>query len=81
MSHIEICVKNELLRNGLVLVDLRASAVLRLPNQKTTLDYLKKSSAAIYLLRTVPPITRSEAVYIQGALPLLNKIFGFKING
>ncbi len=75
VSHIEICVKNELLRNGLVLVDLPGVGSITIANQKTTLDYLKKSSAAIYLLRTVPPITRSEAVYIQGALPLLNKIF------
>lgn len=75
ISHIEISFKNELLKNGLVLVDLPGVGSITLENQKATLDYLRKSSAAIFLLRTVPPMTRSEAVFVQSALPFMNSVF------
>ncbi|MBQ7177167.1 MAG: dynamin family protein, partial [Victivallales bacterium] len=75
VSHIEIRCKSDLLKKGIILVDLPGVGSLTLANQKTTLDYLKKSSAAIFMLRTVPPITKSEAVFVQSALPLINKVF------
>lgn len=75
ISHIEITVRNELLRNGITLVDLPGVGSITAENQQTTLDYLKKSTGAIFMLRTVPPITQSEACFIQGALPLMGNVF------
>ena len=75
VSHIEISFRNDLLKNGLVLVDLPGVGSITLENQKATLDYLRKSSAAIFLLRTVPPMTRSESVFVQSALPFMNSVF------
>ena len=75
ISHIEIVQKNDLLRDGIVFVDLPGVGSITAANQRTTLEYLKKCAAAIFMLRTVPPITGSEAVFIQGALPLMGKVF------
>ena len=72
---IEITVKNDLLKDGIVFVDLPGVGSITAANQKTTTDYLKKCTAAIFMLRTVPPITQSESVFIQGALPLMGRVF------
>jgi hypothetical protein len=75
VSSVEILCKSDLLEKGIILVDLPGVGSLTLANQKTTLDYLNNTSAAIFMLRTVPPLTRSEAVFIQSALPLIDKAF------
>jgi len=51
-------------RNGLVLVDLPGTGSLTTANQETTLQYLDEAVGIAFLLRTVPPITRSEATFI-----------------
>lgn len=75
VSHIEIIVKNPLLKDGIVFVDLPGVGSITAANQKTTIEYLRKCAAAIFMLRTVPPITQSESVFIQGALPLMGRVF------
>lgn len=75
VSHIEIVVKNDLLKGGIVFVDLPGVGSITAANQKTTTEYLKKCTAAIFMLRTVPPITQSESIFIQGALPLMGQVF------
>lgn len=75
VSHIEIIVKNPLLKDGIVFVDLPGVGSITAANQKTTVEYLRKCAAAIFMLRTVPPITQSESVFIQGALPLMGRVF------
>lgn len=72
---IEIHIKHPLLKDGIVFVDLPGVGSITAANQKTTTDYLQKCTAAIFMLRTVPPITQSEAVFIQGALPLMGRVF------
>lgn len=75
VSCIEIVVKHDLLKDGIVFVDLPGVGSITAANQKTTTEYLKKCTAAIFMLRTVPPITQSESVFIQGALPLMGHVF------
>ncbi len=52
---------DSLLRHGLVLVDLPGVGSLTEANQKTTERYLEEAVSVLVMLRTVPPITRSEA--------------------
>lgn len=75
VSHIEIALKHDMLKGGIVFVDLPGVGSITAANQKTTTEYLKKCSSSIFMLRTVPPITQSESVFIQGALPLMGKVF------
>lgn len=75
VSCIEIVVRHDLLKDGIVFVDLPGVGSITAANQKTTTEYLKKCTAAIFMLRTVPPITQSESVFIQGALPLMGHVF------
>lgn len=75
IAQIEIQIQHPMLEKGIVLVDLPGVGSITAANQKVTSDYLKKSTAAIFMLRTVPPITRSESSFIQGALPLMGYVF------
>ncbi len=72
---IEIAVKSDLLKGGIAFVDLPGVGSVTAANQKTTTEYLQRCTAAIFMLRTVPPITQSESVFIQGALPLMGRVF------
>ena len=64
-----------LLRSGVVLVDLPGLGSLTKANADTALAYLNESSGLIYLLRTVPPMTRSEALSLSLIWPRLPIIF------
>ncbi len=75
VSCIEISLKNPILKNGVVFVDLPGVGSITAENHKTTTEYLKKCPAAIFMLRTCPPITESESVFIMGALPLMGRVF------
>ena len=75
ISHIEIQWNNDLLSNGITLVDLPGVGSITAENQRTTLEFLKKSTGAIFMLRTTPTITKSEATFIRGALPLMGRVF------
>lgn len=55
----------ELFQDGLVLVDLPGTGSLTAANMETTQRYLRESVGVIFMLRTVPPLTRSEAVFVQ----------------
>ena len=73
------CIKvyrnSKLLRNGVTFVDLPGVGSLSENNVKTTIDYIKNSTGAIFLLRTTPPITNSESIFIKMIWPLLAKVF------
>ncbi len=71
VERVEVYSDNELLKNGLVLVDLPGYGSLTLENQKTTLDYLTNSSGVIFLIRSAPPLTRGETYWIRIVWPLL----------
>lgn len=51
-------------RNGLVLVDLPGTGSLTSANMETTERYLSEAVGAIFMLRTVPPLTRSESIFV-----------------
>ncbi len=73
------CIKvyrnSPLLRNGVTFIDLPGVGSLTESNVRITTDYLKNATGAVFLLRTTPPITNSEAIFIKMAWPLLAKVF------
>lgn len=76
VSKIVLYNDSEILKNNLVLVDLPGVGSLTPENQKTTLDYIEKLVTAIFMIRTVPPITRTEKNFINALWPKLsNTIF------
>jgi len=76
VSKIVIFNNSELLKDGLVLVDLPGVGSLTPENQKTTLDYVNRLAFAIFVIRTNPPITRTEKNFINALWPKLsNTVF------
>lgn len=76
ISKIVIYNKSDILKDNLVLVDLPGVGSLTPENQKTTLDYVNKLACAIFMIRTNPPITRTEKNFINALWPKLsNTIF------
>ncbi len=53
-----------LLQHGLVLVDLPGTGSLTTRNVETTRRYLEEAVGVVFLLRTVPPLTRSESTFV-----------------
>lgn len=54
----------EMFRKGLVLVDLPGVGSITAANAATTRRYLEEAVGVIFMLRTVPPLTRSEATFV-----------------
>ncbi len=75
IDRISIKIQHPLLESGVVFVDLPGVGSITRENLVTTQKYMKEAYSAIFLLRTVPPITNSEAVFIQGIWPLLISTF------
>jgi len=67
VSHIVICRNNEILKTGIVLIDLPGFGSMTNNNQETTKEYIKKLYSAIFVIRVNPPITRTEATFIKVA--------------
>jgi hypothetical protein len=67
VSHIVIYRNIELLKTGIVLVDLPGVGSMTNNNQETTNEYRKKLYSAIFVIRVNPPITRTEAIFIKVA--------------
>lgn len=67
VSHVVIEAPNELLKNGLVIVDLPGVGSLTQNNQETTMRYISRLCTAIFVIPTVPTIRRSEEIFIRGA--------------
>lgn len=66
VSHIVLELKNELLKNGIVIVDLPGVGSLTQNNQETTMRYIKKLCTAIFVIPTTPTIRDKEAIFIRG---------------
>lgn len=76
ISKVVIFNNSELLKDGLVLVDLPGVGSMTPENQKTTLDYVNRLAFAIFVIRTNPPITRTEKNFINALWPKLsNTVF------
>lgn len=63
--------ESALLKEGFVFVDLPGVGSLTEQNEETTMKFLKDTNVGIFLLRTVPPITQSEAGFIRIAWPMI----------
>lgn len=69
-----ICrVNRDFLKEGFVFVDLPGVGSLTAKNEETTMHFLQNTHMGIFLLRTVPPITESEAGFIHLAWPRLQE--------
>ncbi|OOM70873.1 bacterial dynamin-like protein [Clostridium puniceum] len=76
VSKIVLYNKSEVLKDNIVLVDLPGVGSLTPENQRTTLEYVNKLVAGIFMIRTNPPITRTEKNFINALWPKLsNTIF------
>lgn len=62
-----------LVREGFVFVDLPGVGSLTDANEEATLQFLQDTHIGIFLLRTVPPITDSEADFIRIAWPMVQQ--------
>lgn len=67
VSHIALETPCELLKRGLVIVDLPGVGSLTQNNHETTMRYIRQLCTAIFVIPTVPTIRRSEEVFIRGA--------------
>ena len=76
VSKIVLYNNSDVLKDNIVLVDLPGVGSLTPENQRTTLEYVKKQVAGIFMIRTNPPITRTEKNFINALWPkLANTIF------
>lgn len=76
ISRIVLYREAELLKDGLTIVDLPGVGSLTVENQKTTERYLENCCAAVFVIHTIPTITRMESAFIKGHLAFFgNAIF------
>lgn len=65
VSRIVLYRKNELLKSGLVIVDLPGVGSLTKENENTTKRYVENLCTAIFVIPTVPTIRKMEALFIK----------------
>lgn len=65
VSRIVLYRKNELLKSGLVIVDLPGVGSLTKENETTTKRYVENLCTAIFVIPTVPTIRKMEALFIK----------------
>ena len=65
VSCVELFRNKEMLQNGMVIVDLPGVGSLTKENEKTTKRYVENLCSAIFVISTVPTITRREALFIK----------------
>ena len=58
--------KNNLLKNGLIIVDLPGVGSMTRENESTTKHYIENLCTAVFVIPTVPTIRRMEAFFIKG---------------
>ena len=64
-----------LLADGVVLVDLPGLGSITDANRDTTLTYISESVGAVFMLRTTPPLTQSESVFVGFVWPQVATTF------
>jgi len=72
VSHVVVGCPNPILQGNLVVVDLPGTGSLTKSNMETTMRYIERLAGAIFLLRTVPPMTREEANFVSIVWPKLS---------
>jgi len=57
--------KNDILKNGTIIVDLPGVGSLTAANEETTNNYIQNLCSAIFVIPTVPTIRKNEALFIK----------------
>ncbi len=65
VSRIVVSDEFDVLKNGIVIVDLPGVGSLTKENEMTTTEYIKKLCAAVFVIPTVPTITQVQASFIK----------------
>lgn len=74
VSHIELFRSLDLLKDGLVIVDLPGVGSLTHVNEETTKRYIRNLCTAIYVIPISPTIRANEAVFIKGTWSQFGKV-------
>ena len=75
VDHIELYINSSFLREDIVFVDLPGVASLREGNQETTLQYIDRCTAAVFIIRTLPTIGRFESTLMRLVWPQVSQSF------
>lgn len=78
VKYVSLPCNKEFLQNGLVLVDLPGLGSLTSANRETSLAYLAESTGVLYLARTIPPLTQSEAHDLLGVWVKAGSLFVYQ---
>ena len=65
--------KKEILKNGIVIVDLPGVGSLTAANEETTNKYIQNLCTAIFVIPTVPTIRKNEALFIKAVWSQFSK--------
>lgn len=65
--------KKEILKNGIVIVDLPGVGSLTAANEETTNRYIQNLCTAIFVIPTVPTIRKNEALFIKAVWSQFSK--------
>lgn len=65
--------KKEILKNGIVIVDLPGVGSLTAANEETTNKYIQNLCTAIFVIPTVPTIRKSDALFIKSVWSQFSK--------
>jgi len=75
VTRIELESSEAFLAGGVVLVDLPGTGSLTKANAETTGLYLDEAVGAVFMLRTVPPLTRSDSVFVANVWARTGQVF------
>ena len=72
VEHIRLYRNREILKSGLIIVDLPGVGSITAANEDTTKRYIENVRCAIFVIPTVPVIRRREAMFIKAAWSQFN---------
>lgn len=75
ISHIVISKKYDVLKSGIVIVDLPGVGSMTAANEETTMEYVKRVCAAVFVISTTPPIGKQESVFIKAGWRGFNSVY------
>ena len=73
VSRIVLYRKKEILKNGIVIVDLPGVGSVTTANEETTNKYIQNLCTAIFVIPTVPTIRKNEALFIKSVWSQFSK--------
>ena len=73
VSRIVLYRNRGILKSGIIIVDLPGVGSLTAANEETTYKYIRNLCTAIFVIPTVPPIRRNEALFIKSVWSQFSK--------